>query len=261
MTTKTELVTREEGIPVQAVSQADSFLATIQQAASDPTVDMDKMERLYGMYKDVKANEARMAYNAAMAACQAEMPPIEKTHFSKQTKSHNAKIEDIIRAIKPVYTKHGFSVSIYPVKDAPEGFIRAAADVSHAGGDMRHFEYDNPIDDRGIAGTANKTQTHGRASGFTYAERYLMGMIFMLEITFVGQDDDGNSAEKEIKRITDEQALEIDAMITDNDLDREKFMRWVKQAIWVDAIEDIPADWYAATVKTIASAVKARAKA
>jgi len=258
---KSELVTREEGMPVQAVSQADSFLATIQQAASDASVDMDKMERLYGMYKDVKANEARMAYNTAMAACQEEMPRIERTHKNKQTDSLYAKIDDIIRQCKPIWTKHGFSVSVYPADGAPDGFVRAGCDVSHAGGDTRTFFYDNPIDDKGIAGKVNKTQTHGRASGFAYAERYLISMVFCLEIGFSGQDDDGNSAEKEIKRITDEQALEIDAMITDNDLDREKFMRWVKQAIWVDAIEDIPADWYAATVKTIAEVAKARAKA
>lgn len=245
-----ELEVKREGavvVDMPAQSQSNQFLATIHQAASDPSVDMDKMDRLYAMYKDVKSEEGRVEYNRAMSACQAEMPAIEKRHYNEQTSSYFAKIEDIIRQIKPIWTKHGFSLSLYPGQNAPEGFIKVCCDVSHAAGDTRHFEYDSPIDDKGIKGTVNKTQTHGRASGITYGERYLIGLIFALEVGLSGQDDDGNAAGVEL--VTDEQALALEAFIKDNDLDEDAFLNYIESKTKNRDYHSIPAAAYDGIMK------------
>ena len=250
MTTELEKAIVHNMVPA---SQADQFLSTIQQAAANPDVDINKMKELYALYKDVKTEESRVEYNRAMSEAQAEMPAIEKIHLNTQTDSYYAKIEDVIRAIKPVWTSHGFSLSFYPGEDSPEGFVRVKCDVSHSGGDTRTFSYDSPIDDKGIQGKVNKTQTHGRASGFTYGERYLIGMIFSLEVAFLGQDNDGNSV---VERITDDQAKQITAMITDNGLSLDRFKKYLRSALKCDSIDDIAAHSFDRVVQTINNEIK-----
>jgi len=239
--------------PVQ-MSQSDAFLLTIQQAASDTSVDMDKRDRLYAMYKDVKAEEGKVLYNKAMATAQAEMPGIEKKHINPQTRSNYAKIEDIIRAIKPVWTANGFSLSFYPADSHPDGFITVKCDVSHASGETRTFSYDSPIDDKGIGGKVNKTQTHGRASAMTYGERYLIGMVFALEVGFQGQDNDGNQP---VAKITKEQAEELIKSIHDADIDIARVRAWMKQTLKVEEFEDINVAAY----EGVQNKIKASAKA
>lgn len=244
------------------MSQSDQFLSTIQQAASDPAVDMDKMERLYGMYEKVKSEEARVQYNAAMAIVQGKLPGIEATHLNTHTDSMYAKIGNILDAIRPVYTAEGFSISCYPQESKLDGYILVCCDVSHAGGDTRHFEYDSPIDDKGTGGNVNKTPTHGRASAMTYGERYLVGLIFALSIIYAGQDDDGNAAgTKPVEVITDEQVLTMEAKIKENDLDIEVFKGWLETHIGSRELKDIPVKSYPSCMKTLNRAIKKKSEA
>ena len=237
--------------PVQ-MSQADAFLMTIQQAASDTSVDMDKMDRLYAMYKDVKAEEGRVLYNRAMATAQAEMPHIEKRHTNPQTRSKYAKFEDIIKAVKPTYTQNGFSLSFYKIDGAPEGFIRVECSVSHSGGDIRYFQDDSPIDNKGMGGKVNKTLTHGRQSAMTYSSRYLIGGIFSLEI---GEDD--NDGNEPVAKITKEQAEELIKNIHDADIDIARVRAWMRQTLKIEEFEDINLNAY----EGVKNKIKASAKA
>ena len=241
-------------VQANELSPANQFLMTIQTAASDPAVDMDKMERLYTIYKDVRANEAKQAYNAAMVEVQKEIPAIEKRHFNKQTNSLYAKQEDILREIKPIWTKHGFSLSFYPGDNAPDGYVIVSCDVSHIGGDVRKFSYPCPIVNAGIKGTVNMTDTHARASAITYGERYLTGMIFSLE-TFV-KDDDGNAAGAKVEKITEDQANTIHAKITENGLSMERFMGWLLKAWKCEAIADISVKAYPSVMSQLEAAIK-----
>lgn len=248
----------ESGQAVAVASQADQFLTTIQAAASDASTDMDKMERLYSMYKDIKATEASAAYNAAMALAQGEMGRVEKTHWNSQTKSFYAKVEDVISAIKPIWVRHGFSLSFYEGEGAPDGWVMAMCDVSHAAGDTRTFRSPMPIDDKGMQGKPNKTLIHGLRSAKTYAQRYLLGDIFSLEIMVRGKDNDGNT--DPVERITEDQALEIHAKLTDNDIPVPRFLKWLSKALGHEdmKIEDINPAYLKQVMDQVNSLVKAQ---
>lgn len=249
-----------ELVPAAPLSQSDQFLSTIQAAASDPTVDMDKMERLYNMYEKVKGEEGRVAYNKAMSLCQGEMPVIPKIHHNDQTDSMYAKLEDIIKIIKPVYTRHGFSVSLYAMDDAPDGFIKCGCDVSHADGDTRHFNDVAPIDDKGIKGSVNKTQIHGRESAKAYAKRSLISMVFALEIGgAVSADDDGNAAGSgEVLHINDEQIAELEALVKDGGLDETVTLAYIGSKTGIEAYASIKAGDYKAIHAILAKKVDAK---
>ena len=263
------MTTKKATVKRKAVARRSTSAPAVQQptgaaillaAASNPDTDAEKMERLYVMYDKEEVKEAKKAYNASMTEVQKSIPAIKKTCENKQTSSNYADLQIILNAIRPVYTEHGFSLSGSEGECPHEGMIRVYLDVSHTGGDERRFMYDNPIDSAGIKGNVNKTPTHGKASGVSYALRYLTNLVFMLE--FTNADDDGNAAGKPpVEVITDQQALEIDAMITDNDVDKEAFLKWLKKAVWVDAIADIPVDWFPAVIKTIQGVIKSKGAA
>jgi hypothetical protein len=71
------------GQVVQA--SATTLLQVIQQAATNPQVDIDKMERLMAMHERMQAREAETAWNDAMAACQRELRQVAPDAFNSQT--------------------------------------------------------------------------------------------------------------------------------------------------------------------------------
>lgn len=172
-------------------SPAMAMVEAITRAASDPTVDAGKMERLWAIAKEAQADQAKREYGEAMARVQAELPKIIKDRENKQTSSRYATLDNIIRQIAPIYTKRGFSLS-FDTADSPiEKCIRIVCTAMHEGGHSVRFQYDQPIDDVGIQGSVNKTQVHARGSAVTYGRRYLTLMVFNIN---TGEDDDGNAA-------------------------------------------------------------------
>jgi len=174
------------------INDSAALMAAVARAAADPSVDVEKMERLFAMHERMEARQAQQAFADAMKAAQSEMPKIGKDRHNTQTKSDYATLDAINAEITPVYTRHGFSLS-FDTADSPlAGHIRIVCHVLHSGGHEKAYTYDSPMDDKGIAGSVNKTPTHARGSAVTYGRRYLTLMIFNLS---TGYDDDGNDAD------------------------------------------------------------------
>lgn len=169
-------------------SNATSLLQAITGAASNPQTDIEKMERLFAMHQKMVAQEAEAAFNAAMSRAQANIVPVANNAANTQTNSRYAKLAAINKAITPIYTAEGLSIS-FDSGEAPQGLMRTIAIVSHAQGHSRSYHLDLPPDDVGAKGTVNKTQVHALGSTSSYARRYLVCMIFNVTTE---DDDDGN---------------------------------------------------------------------
>ena len=64
--------------------------------------------------------DSKQAYHAAFNAVQAELEPVRKEALQQpDTKSHYARLEDVLSALVPIITKHGFSRSVS--EDPPTG--------------------------------------------------------------------------------------------------------------------------------------------
>lgn len=163
----------------------DSF---IMRAASDDSVDIEKLERLIAMRERLRKQEFETAYDDAMNAAQEEMRPIAADANNPQTKSRYASYGALDRVLRPIYTKHGFALSFYQGDGAPEGMVRVACRVSR-GGHKEHPYLDMPADGKGAKGGDVMTKTHATGAAITYGRRYLLGMIFNIS---VGEDLDGN---------------------------------------------------------------------
>ena len=170
-----------------------NILAVIAKAAADPAVDVHKMERLLEMYYQQRALDAEEAFNKAMRKCQAEMSPIAADAENKQTRSKYAKYDKLDRALRPIYTSNGFSLSFDSGEQAGD-YLLVKCYVSHEAGHTRTHQLPVPNDGKGAKGGDVMTKTHAQGSAMSYGMRYLLKAIFNVAIG--EEDNDGNGAEE-----------------------------------------------------------------
>lgn len=168
-------------------------MGMIQRALSDPNFNAENFKTLVDFRDREIARHAEAAFNEAMHAAQAEMRPIEADANNPQTRSRYASYLKLDKALRPIYSKRGFSLS-FNTEDSPlADHMRPVCYVSHTGGHTRKYQIDIPTDGKGAKGNDVMTKTHAVGAGASYGMRYLLKMIFNV---LVGEDDrDGNEAE------------------------------------------------------------------
>lgn len=233
-----------------ATTDAGTIMSVISRAASDPSVDMDKMERLLLMHERILAKNAEAAFNDAMTRVQAEVGRVAADLYNTQTRSKYASYAALDGKLRPHYTAHGFSISFDTGQEAPEGFVRVLAYVSHSAGHTRTYNAMVPADGKGAKGGDVMTKTHAFGAGTAYGMRYLQKMIFNIAIG--EEDNDGNDPDPET--VSREQVANIEALLTEVSGDKAKFLKYFR----AESIEAIPAASYA---KAIAALEKKRGAA
>lgn len=181
--------------PVKLQPPADSMLAVIERAARDESVDLEKMQRLLDMKKEFMREEAEKLFNIAMRDCQQEIVPVVCDAENKHTNSRYAKLKAIDDAIRPIYTKCGFSLT-YNSETLPNNYVRITCTCAHTGGFSRPYQLEAPLDTTGAKGGANKTSLQGLGSTVSYLRRYLACMIFNV-VTTDEDDDDGQTGRED----------------------------------------------------------------
>lgn len=213
-----EVATFEPAPPVSNIVATDSasLMAVISKAAADPNTDVDKLERLLGMYERITAQGAKGAFTAALAAMQPELPVIDEK--GKTDKTTYAKYEDINEAISPVLAKHGFALSFKVSRH--EQAVAVTGVLSHREGHSEETTLDLPVD---TGPGRNAVQAVG--SSVSYGKRYTA--IALLNITSrvkTDRDDDGRGA----CAITKKQAGEIQELIESVAADKAAFLQYMK---------------------------------
>jgi hypothetical protein len=217
-----------------AASDDATLLEVIRRAAEDPNVDIEKLERLIAMQERIEARRAEVAYNVAMSEAQAAMTPIREDATNSETKSKYASYLALDRAVRPIYTQHGFSISFDCGDGAPENHVRVLGHVSHREGHTRTYRADLPADGKDTNGRDVMTRTHATGSAFTYGRRYLLALTFNLAIGEL-LDDDGNGASASM-RITAEQKAELLALIKKTNANRAAFLKYMR----LPSLEEMP---------------------
>lgn len=185
------IVERSEALPVAQAAESTTILQVIQRAAADPQCDIEKMERLMAMKERMDAKQAEADFNAALSRVQAGMGRVEADATNSQTRSQYATYGKLDKAVRPVYTREGFSLS-FSTEPAAEGMVGMVCYVSHSAGHTREYRALVPSDGKGAKGGDVMTKTHAFGSGTSYGMRYLLKMIFNIAIG--EEDDDGNAA-------------------------------------------------------------------
>ena len=190
----TPAVQRPSNVAEASGGMTNTLIQAIADAARDPAVDIEKMERLWSMHERMQIRAAELEFNESMSRAQAAMTRVSADAVNPQTRSVYASYAQLDRALRPIYTAHGFSLSYDTGENAPEGHLRVLCYVAR-GAYTRTYHCDMPADGKGAKGGDVMTKTHASGSAMTYGQRYLLKAIFNVAIG--EDDDDGNDSSAE----------------------------------------------------------------
>lgn len=161
-------------------------ISMFERLALDPSVDVDKLERLIQMKERIDRMNAEASFNAAFAIMQPRIPVIIER--GKTDKGRYAELEDIIEAVRPVLADHGFALS-HRTEWPSATQVRVVGVLMHRDGHHRTSEFLSGAD---TSGSKNAIQALG--SSVSYGRRYTTKDL--LCIVTRGEDNDGRTSEK-----------------------------------------------------------------
>jgi hypothetical protein len=187
---------RKVTLPSAAASEAVSLLGMIERAAADPSLDLDRLERMYAMYEKATARAARSAYIAAVAKARADIPTLIKRGMittnekdargnktgQKVAQSKFVKWEDMVEAINPILEANGLLLTFRTSQEALDR-VSVSAVLAHVDGHEEQSQMALPIENGG-----SKNNAQGWGSSVSYGKRYTASALLNL----VGRDEDND---------------------------------------------------------------------
>ena len=235
-----------------AAAQPGSMLTVIQAAATNPLVDVTKMQALLEMQFKLEEREAERAFNQALARVTRGMPRVAKNgtiELGGKGSIPFARWEDMDSIVRPRLEGEGFTLSFNSAPRANEGGGAViSGTLLHADGHSRTVSIPLPLDS---GPGRNNLQAMG--STLSYGKRYCTEML--LNIVREGADDDGKSGGT--RYVTEDQALEIEGLITATKSDRIGFMRHFE----IESVLELKVEHYTAAVNMLRQKQAKMAKA
>jgi hypothetical protein len=165
---------------------AAGLMSMIERVATTPGIDINVLERLMAMQERILARDAESAFNVAFAAMLKDIPTIIER--ASTDKARYAPLEDIIEAVRPVLSRHGFSLS-FQTKWPDQKTVHVLGLLTHVEGHCRTSEFLSAADNSG-----SKNAIQALASAVSYGKRYTTKDL--LCIVTRHEDDDAESSEK-----------------------------------------------------------------
>lgn len=206
---------------------APNTFSLLQQAVIAGT-SPEALEKLVDLQERILAQQAEAAFAAALAAFQAECPPIIRSATGHH--GRYADYEQIMRTIQPVLGKHGLSITFDSRSDCPANTICLDCIVRHSAGHSVVTSIPNMPDD--TSGKKNPIQSRG--SSMQYVRRY--GVIEALNLVSTGEVDDDGFGGAAVT-ITPAEAFELAEEVKKVGADESAFLGY----LGVNRYEDIPA--------------------
>jgi hypothetical protein len=219
--------------PVATIPQNDPVgqLLAAAQSGTDPAA----LEKVADVLLKMRAEDARAAWNTAFSEAQAELLPVfEAAEGARGAKF--AKFPAVVKAVRPVCSRYGLSFTF--TTEGRGDDMMMVCRVRHRLGHVEETRFPCYID----AGmSANDSQKVASAS--SYAKRYALLMGFGLATTSELDDD----AESLTETITEQQAADLEALMSEVGADRARFLAWAG----VESIAVLPASWHVKAVKML----------
>lgn len=220
--------------PAMPSSDAASLMAVITRIAENPEIDLARIEKMLDMYERVAERQAKVAYTAALAEMQPQLPVIAERGGIKgqggKVQSTYALWEDINDAIKPVLAEHGFALSFKTGREGDQ--IVVTGILSHRDGHSEQTTMHLPVD---ASGSKNAVQAVG--SSTSYGKRYTAAAL--LNLTSRGEDDDGHAGGSG-GVITEAQRDALILLADEGGADKRKFCEF----FGIQSVADLPSRDY-----------------
>ncbi len=201
---------------------------SLLSAALDRGADEHVLTQLIGLHERSRAEEARCAFEAALAAAKAELPVIAKTQIASIGSKHyrHEDLAEIARTIGPILARHGLAYRFRSNSDGKR--VTIACVISHRDG---HSEENSLSAGADHSGEKNPIQAIG--STLTYLQR----MTLKAALGLAAADDDDGKAAGAGETITRQQTRELLALIDEVGGEHEALLRFFK----INAFAELPA--------------------
>lgn len=219
-------MTKTATLPIQSKPITATPMEILDRAISN-SASIETLDRLMALQERWEKNQARKAFDEAIAAAKAELKPVIRNRQGHNNKRY-ADFAAIAMAVDPIISKHGLS---YRFRSEQGDRINVTCILSHRDGHFEETTLSGPTD-----ATGNKNAIQAIGSTLTYLQRY--SLIQMLGLA-AANDDDGNAGGSNL--ITDEQAKQLTDLIAKTKTDVEKFL----QLSGAPSISDIRSDKFA----------------
>lgn len=241
---ETVAVVREQG------TQPDAIVRLLELAV-ERSVPVEMLERLQALHERVSDRAAATEFAQALASFQNACPAIAKTSTAeiatksgvKYTYSY-AELDQIARTIRPHLQALGLSYT-WDSEMQTTGVIVCRCTLRHINGHTITASFACPTEN-----PSAMTSQQKHAAALTYARR--QSLIQVLGLTTTDPDTDGANPEP----ITEEQAHDLDTLISELGVDKPRFLRWAK----VERLEDIPARNFESAIKSVRSVAAEKAR-
>lgn len=249
------LATKTEDLPLApAPAVAGSPMLALISDAIQKGMGIEVIRELKDMAKELAADQARMAFDAAMSDAKAEIPVIIKNrevgyeHKDKSgsTSYRHEDLGEIARTVDPILAKHGLSYRFRTTSE-PNQPIVVTCIVAHRAGHSEHNTLSAGRDDSG-----KKNSLQQIASTITYLQRYTLKAALGLAAS---HDDDGVHADDApVDTITDDQRDDLLRLLADAGATADQFCAIAK----ISALSDLPAGRFDGAKSWIANRKSAR---
>jgi hypothetical protein len=226
-------VERLELPPLAPQSESAAIIGMIERMASDPTVDIARLERILELRERVNAQNEKRAFDAAFAMMQPDLPVISEKGEIKvgnDIRGRYAKWADIGDAIAPVLARHGFALR-HRITQA-DAKVTVTGVLSHREGHSEETSITLPID---TSGSKNAVRAIG--SSVSYGQRYTARVLLNLRSRFDKDDDDDGRAAGRHEPITEKQADDLRELIESVGANSGIFLKYYGIA----SVDDLPA--------------------
>lgn len=202
------------------------------EAAVTSGAGVEMIDKLMALQERWEANQGRKAFDQAIAAAKAEIPPIIKNRtvdFTSQKGRTHYKHEDlaeIARTVDPILGKYGLSYRYRTKQDG--GRVTVTCVVSHRDGYSEATELSAGNDTSG-----NKNDIQAVGSTITFLQRYTLKAALGLA---AAHDDDARKAEP-IDYITPDRVKELRELMDDVGADTRKLCEFLR----IESLSEIPA--------------------
>lgn len=205
------LSTEAQAIPLVQMTPVQMAYQLISSGA-----DFASVKEMMALSKELAADQARRAFDEAVASAKAEIPTIAKNAKGHNNKAY-ANFAAYAEALKDVLATHGLS---YRFRTEQTDRITVTCVLSHKGGHSEENSLSGPADS---SGSKNAIQAIG--STLTYLQRYTLIQALGLAAS---DDDDGDKHgkdEEQLRTISEEQQMQIREMLDATDSDEAQFLK------------------------------------
>lgn len=213
-------IVRVEATPVPA-APATTPMEMLGRAL-ERGADLNVLEKLMDLQERHARNQAKKAFDAAVADAKAEIKPVKKNREGHNNKRY-ADQAAYAAAVDGILAKHGLSYRYRATQDAQ---VHVTCILSHRDGYSEETTLASAPDN---SGGKNSIQAIG--SALTYLQRYSLTLALGLAAS---EDDDGASADGDLP-VTEEQVAELIALKDKSGADLEKLCRYFR----VEALPDL----------------------